>query len=623
VLNEIESWANDFNQSPVFWLNGLAGTGKSTIAQTVSERMFADRKLGASFFCSRDFEDRSDLHFIFPTLAFQLAYRFPEFRSVLVSLLRLDPDVVHESLYGQMEKLIVEPFESAGVSTVIVIDALDECKDEEPSSAILSVLARFVKRIPMVKFFITGRPEPRIRTGFRLPILMESTSVFVLHDVDLPLINSDIRLFLKHELSELAQRRQLGRWPGDEHIDLLCSRAAGLFVYAAATVKFLDSNIRLPRHQLGVILKLPECTAPEGSAQFNPKATLDSLYTSILQAAFSEGDPEVHSKVRSTIGAVVLVVNPLLPSGIAKLVDLDPEEVILFLTSVQSLLTLGEDLDQPVKPFHKSFPDFITDPSRCTDARFYISPGNLHLELVTNCLRIMNDGLEENLLSLPDYALNSEVKDLETRINDRINITLRYACLSWHNHLTKTEECVADVVSYLRTFLEQKFLAWLEAASVIKAVGGAAAGLERVMAWLLEVCFWPSLYHHPLIAYRESGCQRRATSRHHQGLFAICDQFFRGHQCLRCPHLSLRAGTLPHVVNYPEAVSSPAHHSLAKSGYWNPGIMGPEYRRLWRGPLQRTLHLVTVWSVRCRSDGRSCGDPESAHPGADHHPPPH
>jgi len=178
--------------------------------------MFADGKLGASFFCSRDFEDRSDLHFIFPTIAFQLAYRFPEFRSVLVSLLRSDPDVVRESLYRQMEKLIVEPFESAGVSTVIVIDALDECKDKEPSSEILSVLARFVERIPMVKFFITGRPEPRIRTGFRLPILMESTSVFVLHDVDLPLIDGDIRLFLKHELSELAQRLELEEWPSDE-----------------------------------------------------------------------------------------------------------------------------------------------------------------------------------------------------------------------------------------------------------------------------------------------------------------------------------------------------------------------------------------------------------------------
>ena len=497
MLNEIESWANDFNQPPVFWLNGLAGTGKSTIAQTASERIFADGQLGASFFCSRDFEDRSDLHFIFPTIAFQLAYKFPEFRSNLVSLLQLDPDVVHESLYGQMKKLIVEPLEAADVSTVIVIDALDECRDEEPSSAILSVLARFMKRIPMVKFFITGRPEPRIKAGFHLPILVESTAVFALHDLHSPLINSDIRLFLKHELSQIAQQHQLQKWPSDQHIDLLCTRAAGLFIYAAATVKFLGSDVHLPEHRLDIIVKIPECTTPEGKTWLNPKTTLDSLYTSILQTAFSKKDPEVYSKVRSTLGAVILVVNPLPPFAIAKLVSLDHREVELFLKSFQSLLATSEDIDQPVKPFHKSFPDFITDPSRCTDPRFYISPGDLHLKLLMNCLRMMNDELEQDFLSLPDYALNSEVKDLETRIDNRINITLRYACLSWHNHLTSTEEWVADVILYLRTFLEQKFLAWLEVVSVMKAVGGAVTALERLMTWLPEVCFCPSLCHPP------------------------------------------------------------------------------------------------------------------------------
>jgi len=495
VLNEIEAWAKDFKQSPVFWLNGLAGTGKSTIAQTVSERIFADGQLGASFFCSRDFEDCSDLHSIFPTLAFQLAHKFPKFRSILVSLLQSDPDVTHESLYSQMEKLIIKPLELVDISTVIVIDALDECKDEEPSSAILSVLGRLAKRIPGVKFLITGRPEPRIRTGFRLPILVDLTSVFVLHDVDPPLINSDIRLFLKHELSELAARRRLGRWPNDKQIDLLCNRAAGLFVYAVATVKFLDNHTHLPEHRLDVIVKLPECTAPEGKTRFNPKTktTLDSLYTSILQTAFGEEDPEVYSRVRSTIGAVVLLVNPLPPSAIAKLVGLDPREVVLFLTLVQSLLAPCEDPTQPVKSFHKSFPDFITNPTRCTDARFYISPRNLHLELAMNCLRMMDDGLEQNLLSLPDYALNSEVEDLETRIDDCISIALRYACLSWHNHLTETEGDVSGVISYLRIFLEEKFLAWLEVVSAIGAVGGAVVGLERLVTWLQGVRFCPSL----------------------------------------------------------------------------------------------------------------------------------
>ena len=169
VLDEIECWAEDFKKSPVFWLNGLAGMGKTTIAQTIAEQIFAEGRLGASFFCSRNFEDRSDLRFIFPTLAFQLAHKYPGFRSHLVSLLRTNPDVVYESLCNQMKKLIAEPLRKAGVSMVIVIDALDECKDDEPSPAILSVLGRFIEQISKVKFFITSRPEPRIKTGFRLP----------------------------------------------------------------------------------------------------------------------------------------------------------------------------------------------------------------------------------------------------------------------------------------------------------------------------------------------------------------------------------------------------------------------------------------------------------------------
>ena len=490
VLTEIESWTKDFDKSPVFWLNGLAGTGKSTIAQTVAERVFADGLLGASFFCSRDFEDRSDLHFIFPTLAFQLAHRCPKFRDHLVSLLQSNPDVVDESLYNQMERLIVEPLQSAGLSTVIVIDALDECKDEEPSSAILSVLGRFVEQIPVVKFFITGRPEPRIKTGFRLPLLIKSTDVFVLHDVHPSLINDDIRLFLKHELSELAQRRRLDGWPSDEDLDILCRRASGLFVYAVASVRFLDSKIELPKRRLEVIAGLPECTDHEGKTHFNAKTTLDSLYASILEVAFGRENPGSCSKVRSTIGAVILVVNPLPPAAIANLIDLDPEEVIPLLTLVQSLLVFDEDSDQPVKPFHKSFPDFITDPSRCTDPRFYISPGHLHLELVTNCLRAMNDGLEQNLLSLPDYTLNSEIEDLENRINNRIDIGLQYACQSWHNHLTRTGGEVTNVIPHLRTFLEENFLSWLEVVSVLGAARGAITALEQLVPWLQRVCFF-------------------------------------------------------------------------------------------------------------------------------------
>ena len=489
VLTEIESWAKDFNKSPVFWLNGLAGTGKSTIAQTIAERLFAEGRLGASFFCSRDFEDRSNLNSIFPTLAFQLAQKYPEFRSHFVSILRSNPDVVHESLSSQMQKLIAEPLRKTGISTVIVIDALDECKDNEPSSAILSVLGRFVESLPKAKFLITGRPEPRINTGFRLPLLVDSTDAFVLHNIHPSLIENDIQIYLKHDLSELAQRRELNGWPTDEHIKLLCGRAAGLFIYAVATARFLDSNTHLPQDRLDIILKLPGSTVHEGKTQFKSKMTLDSLYTSILQTAFGKEDPDAGPKVRTIIGTVVMLINPLPPPAIAELNGLNPKEVILYLKLIQSLLPLGEDPDQPVKPFHKSFPDFIIDPSRCFDTRFLVSPEILHTELATNCLRLMNDALEQDLLSLPEYALNSEVKDLQTRIDSRISVALQYACRSWHNHLTGARGETVDVIRHLHIFLEVKFLAWLEVLSVLGDVRSASNALEELMLWLQEVCF--------------------------------------------------------------------------------------------------------------------------------------
>jgi hypothetical protein len=496
VLDAIESWSTDSNMSPVYWLNGLAGTGKSTIAQTIAERIFADGRLGASFFCSRDFKDRRDLRYIFPTLAFQLAHRYPEFRSILVPLLQSNPDIAHESLYNQMEMLIVGPLASSDISTVIVIDALDECMDEDPQSAILSVMGRLVEGVPNVKFLITGRPEPRIQSGFRLGLLRPLTDVFVLHDVEPSVINTDIRLFLEHGLSELAKRRGIEQdsWPTDQHLDLLCERAAGLFVYAVATLKFLDHAFTPPTTQLEVITRSPEITIHEGKTKVRPSTTLDSLYISCFQSAFDGMGADDDEKVRLVVGTVVLAVNPLPPSAIANLVDLGKQEVMDLLRQIQSLLKLNEDPDTPALPFHKSFPDFITDPLRCPNKRFHIPPKTGHLKLAQSCLELMNNNLEQNVLSLPDYALNSEVKDLEMRVEGHISTALQYACKSWFSHLIEIRGDVADIVSILRSFLQEGFLAWLEVLSVIGAARDAIVALEKLMLWLQEVCF-VSLYH--------------------------------------------------------------------------------------------------------------------------------
>ena len=387
-----------------------------------------------------------------------------------------------------MEKLIVHPLVESTVSTVIVIDALDECEDEESASAILSVLGHFVAKIPVVKFFITGRPESRIKEGFRLPLLAKATDVFVLHEVEPSQVSNDVQLFFRHSFAELKrQRRGLDDWPTDAQVDLLCERAGGLFVYAMATVRFIGEKNSSPKKQLDRLLQSQESSVFEGRTKLKTNATLDVLYTSILQEAFGADHPENDPKVRSVLGAVVLAANPLSPSAIATLLGFESEEVLPLLSSIHSLLVLREDIDLPVRPFHKSLPDFIVDPDRCTDPRFRVCPLDHHTELLLGCLETMNRELERNMCKLPDGVANSDVTDLKERVDEHIGQGLKYACRSWHKHVVGTTP--TRIIPVLHRFLEEKFLFWLEALSVLGAAREAVEALAAIAKYeWTDVC---------------------------------------------------------------------------------------------------------------------------------------
>ena len=93
------------------------------------------------------------------------------------------------------------------------------------------------------------------------------------------------------------------------------------------------------------------------------------------------------------------------------------------------------------------------------------------------------------MCSIPDYALNSEVDDLQKRIHESgIHGALEYACRSWYKHLIIMQDHVMDVVSALHRFFEQKFLFWLEVLSVLGTMGDAAHALNAATEWLTKVC---------------------------------------------------------------------------------------------------------------------------------------
>ena len=91
------------------------------------------------------------------------------------------------------------------------------------------------------------------------------------------------------------------------------------------------------------------------------------------------------------------------------------------------------------------------------------------------------------MCNLPDGVANSDVGDMEKRVEQYINPALQYACRSWHIHLVdkhKISVHAPDIAPALHRFLEKKFLFWLEVFSVLGAVRNAVDALQAAVDWL-------------------------------------------------------------------------------------------------------------------------------------------
>ena len=390
-----------------------------------------------------------------------------------------------------MQKLIIQPLQESNVSTLVIIDALDECRSGGSSSAILSVLAQFLSDIPKVKFLITARPETHIREGFRLPLLEEATSVFVLHEVEKSQVDNDIRLFLRHGLSGVV-RLGGSNFVGllsERELDVLCTLAAGSFIYAVAAIKFINPQVQSsnPMQRFNLLLESSRRTIHETKTKPDEDWTLDWFHELILQGTFpGRHDPENDRKICAVLGAIAVAANPLSPSTVATLLGLDCDEVLRLLSLARPLLIPQKDTHTPIFPLHKPFPSFIVSPMFMYK-RFLISPSDHHTRLLMGCLKLMILTLEGNMCQLPDGAANEDIGDLRQRIERYIDPALIYACRSWHLHLIYQPPTLADtpgITFSIRQFLETKFLFWLEVLSVLGAAKNAVDALQAVADWL-------------------------------------------------------------------------------------------------------------------------------------------
>ena len=101
ILEEIKNWARDCSSVNVGWLRGPAGSGKSTVAQTIADCFRLLKLLGAYTFYTRA---KSNPGLVIRMLAYQLARHNPIIARHMFDAVK-DMDIISASMEVQFETL--------------------------------------------------------------------------------------------------------------------------------------------------------------------------------------------------------------------------------------------------------------------------------------------------------------------------------------------------------------------------------------------------------------------------------------------------------------------------------------------------------------------------------------
>jgi hypothetical protein len=501
VLDTMLSWAAEPSHSSssmsVFWLAGLAGTGKSTIMKTLCQRIDNDDHcLLASFFASRNSAERRDPYAILHTFAYELATTSELICPHVLSSLRAAQDIMQERMHEQVDQLLESPIHKSqplGRTIVFVIDALDECHKSAgvEGGPLIEFLAQSLQHLP-VKLIVASRQEDTLTNMFRSlgPVSLR------LHEIGLATVEADVRRVFDEGFADIRRKRALsletGQWPSQSQLDQLVHLTGPFFIYAATVLKFVGAPRFSPEQQLGQVLERGSAISPDSSQPF---LQIDKLYLNVLQSATADDESgpsrALCRRVGNLLRTVVLLEKPVSIRTLAHLmgVSSNVQEVDNDVRALASVLLISptsgsEKFSETVSTFHPSFRDFLVDPQRCSDAHFLVEPAAHHQVLLCQCLQVMNKNLRYDICGIRKLGLaNNDIHDLLERLASSVSEPLQYACQFWPVHIVASSPLAESVSAALFEFCIKHLFHWLEVLSLCEGLSSAAKHLLQTTVW--------------------------------------------------------------------------------------------------------------------------------------------
>ena len=485
VLKQIRAFIEDTAGVNLFWLSGIAGSGKSTIAQSaaVDAKLWAKSIVASFFFSRRSHAELSDASFVFPTLAYQFSLADTGFRKRLSRIIEEQPNILEEDLISQYKSLIVEPLKTMDRTqrrVFIVLDAFDECEPRGATAIQEALLNKDIGVPKELKVLATSRPEARLRTLFDVQP-KDSIRKLDLQHFD---ASSDIRRYLVANFENPPTSLTTPFYASEKMISKLTESAGSSFIYAASIIRFVvDEHAQDPQGRLDILLGN---RSDPGERQYEH---LDALYLSILnQAVPSSMSNLSRRRLRSVLGHLVTFREPLPMVVMEAFCGLKSGDVKRALHNLHSLIQVPDSDDKAPRVYHLSFSDFIIDPMRCTDGDLVVDVDTMERVILLSCFSHLSSQLHRNMAGIDDPSLpHSEIDGFQTKVENAVSPELRYSCLYWASHLMKTKDVHDEKVwAHLQDFLSRRLLWWIETMALLDTLREAAESMNRVRTWMVS-----------------------------------------------------------------------------------------------------------------------------------------
>jgi hypothetical protein len=140
--------------------------------------------------------------------------------------------------------------------------------------------------------------------------------------------------------------------------------------------------------------------------------------------------------LRHILGSVVVLLSPVSPCLLSKLLRLQEKDVDQTLKDLYTILDIPEDSSRPLRLHHPSFRDFLLNKDRC-GKHFYMDERQAHQALADDCIRLISNSLKQDVCG--QEAPGTLVADVKSsRIEQCLPPEVKNTCLYWIQHLQKS-----------------------------------------------------------------------------------------------------------------------------------------------------------------------------------------